>query len=104
MGLAICRSIVEAHGGRLWATANADRVATFQFTLPGDYDRIVSDADDRCAQWSACAKHPTGRSGKNVPDPLLFCPTNNLCSFFPVGLNECLSVLPVAFDRLRNTL
>jgi C4-dicarboxylate-specific signal transduction histidine kinase len=34
MGLSICRSIIEAHGGRLWASANVPCGTIFQFTLP----------------------------------------------------------------------
>jgi signal transduction histidine kinase len=36
MGLSICRAIIEAHGGRLWATGCEPRGALFQFTIPAD--------------------------------------------------------------------
>jgi signal transduction histidine kinase len=43
MGLMFCRTVVEAHGGRLWASPNVSRGARFHFTLPGaemtDHDR-----------------------------------------------------------------
>jgi signal transduction histidine kinase len=34
MGLRICRSIIESHGGRLWVVRSLGRGATFQFNLP----------------------------------------------------------------------
>jgi signal transduction histidine kinase len=40
MGLAISRSIIEAHGGRLWAKANVPQGAVFQFTLPLGEERM----------------------------------------------------------------
>ncbi|MEH2584533.1 PAS domain S-box-containing protein [Nitrobacteraceae bacterium AZCC 2161] len=38
LGLSICRSIIDAHSGRLWASANEPRGAIFQFTLPAYLD------------------------------------------------------------------
>jgi signal transduction histidine kinase len=41
MGLAISRTIIESHGGRLWATVNRGSGATFHFTLPTKPEDIV---------------------------------------------------------------
>jgi len=42
IGLPICRSIIEAHGGQMWAGANEPRGAVFQFTVPLERDETVS--------------------------------------------------------------
>ena len=42
MGLPISRSIIENHGGRLWATSNQPHGAIFQFTLPAEDERTSS--------------------------------------------------------------
>jgi signal transduction histidine kinase len=47
MGLTISRSIVESHGGRIWATSNSPCGAVFQFTLPIDSRMVRSVNKDR---------------------------------------------------------
>ena len=42
MGLPICHSIIEAHGGRIWAAVNEPRGAVFHFTLPLERDETVA--------------------------------------------------------------
>jgi PAS domain S-box-containing protein len=41
MGLSICRSIIDAHGGRLWADVHAPRGAVFRFTLPSAESELM---------------------------------------------------------------
>jgi signal transduction histidine kinase len=43
MGLSICRSIIQAHGGRLWASPGAPHGTDFQFTIPGSRSPAQTD-------------------------------------------------------------
>jgi hypothetical protein len=45
MGLSICRSIIDAHGGRLWVEANGARGAVFQFTIPGAEWKLANSVE-----------------------------------------------------------
>ena len=51
MGLTISRSIVESHGGRIWATPNSPRGAVLQFTLPID-SRLVRSVNKDRFRWA----------------------------------------------------
>jgi signal transduction histidine kinase len=60
MGLSICRSIIHAHGGKLWVEANEPRGAAFQFTLPdvqGEFAGSQADRRARSATSSTSASH-----------------------------------------------
>jgi C4-dicarboxylate-specific signal transduction histidine kinase len=81
MGLSICRSIIDAHGGKLWATVNEPRGAVFQFTLPHAEKEIMVPRPaalhtrERYEDSASAALHPPAyrdnqrphRSGR-VPD------------------------------------
>jgi K+-sensing histidine kinase KdpD len=45
MGLSICRSIIEAHGGRLWADANEPRGVVFRFALPSAENKLMNGSE-----------------------------------------------------------
>jgi PAS domain S-box-containing protein len=55
IGLSICRSIIDAHGGRIWATANVPQGATFQFILPWE---VASDGSETL--WASPLRAATG--------------------------------------------
>ena len=58
MGLSICRSIIHAHGGRLWADANTPRGAVFRFILPGADKELTKSF------------HPAGLTREPHEDPV----------------------------------
>jgi PAS domain S-box-containing protein len=73
MGLSICRSIIDAHGGRLWAGTNEPRGAVFQFTLP-DAEKEITDprsaalhARERYEGSASDALHPQAYEDNKRP-------------------------------------
>ena len=56
MGLAIARSIVELHGGRIWAEANQDGGALFRFVIPRDQPLALTSAVDPSSTGEAAAE------------------------------------------------
>jgi C4-dicarboxylate-specific signal transduction histidine kinase len=64
MGLSICRSIIEAHGGRLWGDANEPRGAIFQFTVPSAEKELmhVDLGIDREGRYRGVTGPPCGKT------------------------------------------
>jgi signal transduction histidine kinase len=58
MGLAICHSIIETHGGRMWAGANEPRGAIFHFAVPVEADETVPPGTS-----TPCRRYETAANG-----------------------------------------
>ena len=75
LGLSISRTIIAAHRGRLWATNNTDRGATFYLSLPiaaTNKETVISDTThvtsvQCCSHGAVCRPGGTGPNGINVP-------------------------------------
>lgn len=67
MGLSICRSIVDAHGGRLWTEANQPQGAVFQFTLPA-VDESSASLSSPCLGMNQTTPAVDGAEDSRMPD------------------------------------
>jgi PAS domain S-box-containing protein len=73
MGLSICRSIIDAHGGRLWAEANVPRGAVLRFSLPGAGRELTNSrrsahlTEEPHADTVSDAAHQTAYEGNKRP-------------------------------------
>jgi K+-sensing histidine kinase KdpD len=71
LGLSICRTIINAHRGEIWATNNSDRGATFHFSLPIIRSDALSAASPRVLDGSALTATDASAPRAAAPSVLL---------------------------------
>jgi signal transduction histidine kinase len=92
LGLSICRTIINAHQGEIWATNNSDHGATFHFTLPIVTSDALSGASSKVLDGSALTA--TDASAPRVAAPSLLlgpCPTGSGAEELCVSASERLA-------------